>query len=163
MWKKHAFYNPNSDSTYAPSGDNESEMLEINSKNKNIEKINNFIVPNLHSTILEYIESFKFDWFTKWEGYSGLKFIRYFPGQRMRNHCDHIQQIFDGSKKGIPILSIIGILNDDYEGGDLIMFEDKTIKTKKGDILLFPSNFLYPHEIAPVTKGVRYSYVSWVW
>ena len=70
VWKKHAFYNPNSDSTYAPSGDNESEMLEINSKNKNIEKINNFIVPNLHSTILEYIESFKFDWFDVWSGYS---------------------------------------------------------------------------------------------
>ena len=43
------------------------------------------------------------------------------------------------------------------------MFEDKKIDTKKGDLLIFPSNFLYPHRIAPVTKGARYSYVSWVW
>ena len=81
----------------------------------------------------------------------------------MQNHCDHIHSLFDGEIKGVPILSIIGILNDDYEGGKLIMFEDKTIETKKGDLLIFPSNFLYPHKIAPVTKGVRYSYVSWVW
>ena len=162
IWKKHDWQKYDG-SRYLASKNNEPEQLDLNAVTVEMDKINDFIIQNLHSTILEYIKSFKFDWFTKWEGYSGLKFIRYFPGQRMRNHCDHIQQIFDGSKKGIPILSIIGILNDDYEGGDLIMFEDKTIKTKKGDILLFPSNFLYPHEIAPVTKGVRYSYVSWVW
>ena len=92
-----------------------------------------------------------------------MKFIRYFPGQTMQNHCDHIHDIFDGERKGIPTLSIIGILNDDYEGGELIMFEDKKIDTKKGDLLIFPSNFLYPHKVTPVTKGVRYSYVSWVW
>ena len=81
----------------------------------------------------------------------------------MANHCDHISSLFDGKRKGIPILSIIGLLNDDFEGGELIMFEDKKIDTKKGDLLIFPSNFMYPHEIMPVTKGVRYSYVSWVW
>ena len=82
----------------------------------------------------------------------------------MENHCDHIHSMFDGERKGIPILSIVGVLNDDYEGGELIMFDgDKTISTKKGDLLIFPSNFLYPHRITPVTKGPRYSYVSWVW
>ena len=39
----------------------------------------------------------------------------------------------------------------------------KKIDTRKGDLIIFPSNFLYPHKITPVTKGVRYSYVSWVW
>jgi len=121
------------------------------------------MMPKIQSVILEYIESFKLDWFTGWQGITGTKFLRYFPDQLMQTHCDHIHSIFDGKKKGIPILSIIGILNDDYEGGELIMFGDKKIETKKGDILIFPSNFLYPHKIAPVTKGVRYSYVSWVW
>ena len=37
------------------------------------------------------------------------------------------------------------------------------IDTKKGDLVIFPSSFLYPHEICKVTKGSRYSYVSWVW
>jgi len=129
----------------------------------NIGKINDFIIRELRSTIKEYIESLKFDWFDGWTGYSTIRFNRYFSGQIMQRHCDHIYDMFDGERKGIPILSIIGILNDDYEGGELIMFEDKKIDTKKGDLLIFPSNFLYPHEITPVTKGVRYSYVSWVW
>ena len=162
-WVKHNWYAPRTEILDTLSGDNEPEnMLHYMFSDKILE-INDFIVQNLRSTILEYIESFKFSWFNGWAGYSGIKFIRYYPGQKMQNHCDHIQSIFDGERKGIPILSIIGILNDDYEGGELIMFKDKKIDTKKGDIIIFPSNFLYPHEITPVTKGVRYSYVSWVW
>ena len=55
-----------------------------------IHKINDFIIQNLHSTILEYVESLKFDWFGDWTGYSAIRFNRYFPGQTMLNHCDHI-------------------------------------------------------------------------
>jgi len=165
VWEKHSWYDNRVDASIQKyEEDTELDILFINSqKNENILKINNSILQRLHSTILEYIESFKFDWFEGWEGYSDIRFNRYSPGQEMHNHCDHIHSLFDGEKKGIPILSIIGILNDDYEGGELIMFEDKKIDTKKGDLIIFPSNFLYPHEIAPVTKGVRYSYVSWVW
>jgi len=162
-WQKHEWYTYRTDSNAAPSGENEPEVLYPEMFSFNIEKINEFIIQELHSAILEYVEGLKFDWFYEWSGYSAMKFIRYYPGQTMLNHCDHIHDMFDGEIKGIPILSIIGILNDDYEGSELIMFEDKKIDTKKGDLLIFPSNFLYPHEITPVTKGVRYSYVSWVW
>ena len=162
-WKKHDWYDPQTDSNNTLSGDNELEVLHANMFSYNIGKINDFIIQNLHSVILEYVESLKFDWFVDWTGYSAIRFNRYFSGQIMRRHCDHIQSMFDGERKGIPILSIIGLLNDDYEGGELIMFEDKKIDTKKGDLLIFPSNFLYPHKVTPVTKGVRYSYVSWVW
>ncbi len=163
IWEKHSYYEPHSDSTYALSGDKEPEILPPTPKIESIEKINDFIVGNLHSTILEYVESFEFDWFGSWKGYTSIRFNRYFPGQTMLEHCDHIHSMFDGERKGIPILSIVGILNDDYEGGEFIMFEDKKIDTKKGDLIIFPSNFLYPHEVTPVTKGVRYSYVSWAW
>ena len=155
-WEKHNWYSYRLDSDNTLSGDNEPELCTD-------EKINEFIIQELHSTILEYIESLKFSWFNGWTGYSRIRFNRYSSGQTMLNHCDHIQSMFDGERKGIPILSIIGILNDDYEGGELIMFGDKKIDTKKGDLIIFPSNFLYPHKITPVTKGVRYSYVSWVW
>ena len=78
-------------------------------------------------------------------------------------HCDHISELFDGQRKGIPTLSIVGLLNEDYEGGELIMFDNYEIKLKQGDLMIFPSNFLYPHKVEPIKKGVRYSYVSWVW
>ena len=162
-WKKHDWYRNHTDSFGTPSGENEPENIRQDCFSHKVAKINEFIIQELHSIILEYIQSFKFDWFGEWKGYSSLKFIRYYPDQKMQNHCDHIHDLFDGQTKGIPTLSIIGTLNDDYEGGELIMLEDKKIDTKKGDLLIFPSNFLYPHQVTPVTKGVRYSYVSWVW
>jgi predicted 2-oxoglutarate/Fe(II)-dependent dioxygenase YbiX len=43
------------------------------------------------------------------------------------------------------------------------MFDDYEIKFKQGDVIIFPSLFLYPHKVEPVKKGTRYSYISWVW
>ena len=70
--------------------------------------------------------------------------------------------MFDGERKGIPILSVLGVLNDDYEGGEFVLIDEK-IDLSKGDIIIFPSNFMYPHKVEPVTKGTRYSYISWIW
>ena len=62
VWKKHSFYDPNSDSAYAPSGDNEPEMQWGNDpKNKNIEKINDFIVQNLYLNIFVYSNIFVYN------------------------------------------------------------------------------------------------------
>jgi predicted 2-oxoglutarate/Fe(II)-dependent dioxygenase YbiX len=64
-------------------------------------------------------------------------------------------------------LSIIINLNDEYEGGDLIFTDQKEkeikrLKLGKGSIVFFPSNFMYPHSIQPITKGTRYSIVAWL-
>jgi predicted 2-oxoglutarate/Fe(II)-dependent dioxygenase YbiX len=47
---------------------------------------------------------------------------------------------------------LLGVLNDDYEGGEFIMFDDYEIKFKAGDLIIFPSIFLYPHLVKPVKK-----------
>lgn len=53
-------------------------------------------------------------------------------------------------------------LNDDYEGGYWSFWGGKkTLRVPKGSAILFPSNFMYPHQIMPVTKGDRYSIVTW--
>jgi len=62
--------------------------------------------------------------------------------------------------------SCIFLLNDDYEGGELVFkFPGEEnlykINTKKNRIIIWPSNFLYPHSVLPVIKGTRYSVVSW--
>ena len=102
-------------------------------------------------------------WYSGWAGYTEVRFNRYNVGTQMHIHCDHIHSMFDGTRKGVPTLTILGSLNNDYEGGDLLMWEQKKIHLPAGAVVMFPSNFLYPHRITPVTKGVRYSYVSWVW
>lgn len=60
------------------------------------------------------------------------------------------------------VLSVLLYLNDDYEGGE-IEFRHSGIKFKPepGSVLFFPSNFLYVHEVYPVTKGPRYALPNW--
>ena len=96
-----------------------------------------------------------------WSGFSQIRFNRYDKDQIMSKHIDHIVSLFSGNPRGIPILSILSLLNDNYQGGEFIMFDDYEIKLKAGDLLIFPSVFLYPHLVKPVTKGIRYTFVSW--
>ena len=115
------------------------------------------------NAIHNYITDLNFPWFDCWKAYSEIRFNKYSENTKMAQHCDHIHTLFDGENKGIPILSVLGILNNDYKGGEFIMFEDEEIKLNEGDLLIFPSIFLYPHKVEPVTKGIRYSFISWVW
>jgi PKHD-type hydroxylase len=61
-------------------------------------------------------------------------------------------------------LSISILLSDpsEFEGGELQFkgMEDQKVLTKQGSIVVFPS--FIEHKITPVTKGVRYSAVTWV-
>ena len=94
--------------------------------------------------------------------WSVINFLRYTHEQRFERHVDHTNTIFDGERRGIPTLTIIGWLNDDYEGGEFYVCDNK-IDSKPGDVIMFPSNFLYPHEVKSVLSGVRYSWVTWVY
>ena len=123
---------------------------------------------DLHDLVWKALEKYilkeyKQKYHNGWAGFSYIKFNRYSKGQIMTKHIDHIKSLFDGERKGNPTLSLIGALNDNYSGGELIFFDDYKITLKEGDILLFPSNFMYPHKVKPVTKGKRYSFVSWSW
>lgn len=86
---------------------------------------------------------------------SGYDLLKYEVGGFYTTHTD--------SFKDRPrAVSCSFALNDDYEGGEWAFFNrEKVIKVPKGAAVMFPSNFMYPHEIMPVTKGVRYSIVTW--
>jgi len=89
------------------------------------------------------------------ESDSGYELLRYQTGQFYKQHTD--------SYKAQPrAVSCSFALNDDYEGGEWAFWNrDLKLKTKKGSVVLFPSNFMYPHEILPVTNGTRYSIITW--
>lgn len=111
-----------------------------------------------------YINELGRPYFRSWGGFSGVRYNRYNPGTTMQLHCDHITSLFP-QDAGVPILTVLGLLNDDFTGGEFQLFYDNedVIPLEKGDIIIFPSCFLYPHRVTPVIKGVRYSFVSWVW
>ena len=122
-----------------------------------------FLQDSLWDLIKKYIEDFNYPWFDSWSGYTRVRLNRYPVGTEMRIHFDNITSIFDGEIKGTPLLSIVGSLNDDYTGGDLVFFDDYEVKLSKGDVVIFPSSFMYPHKVTPVTSNYRLSFVSWVY
>ena len=89
-----------------------------------------------------------------------VRFNKYSIGEGIEKHVDHIHALFNSRPSGIPVLSLVGCLNDDYEGG-VFHLCDSPVDIKAGEFIIFPSIFLYPHYVTPVTKGTRYSWVSW--
>jgi len=121
----------------------------------------------IHSKLRDLIKFYqtkvlKNSFWTDYQAISKPRYNIYTEETQMHAHVDHIYSMFDGYLKGIPILSIVGVLNDSYEGGKFIMWDDFEIPFTTGSILLFPSTFLYPHRVNPIIKGTRYSFVSWV-
>jgi Rps23 Pro-64 3,4-dihydroxylase Tpa1-like proline 4-hydroxylase len=86
---------------------------------------------------------------------TGYNLLRYKEGQFYTQHTDS----FKSQQRSV---SCSFLLNDDYEGGEFAFFDREIIiRGGKGSIVMFPSNFMFPHEIMPVTSGTRYSIITW--
>ena len=86
-----------------------------------------------------------------WEAFN---FIKYGPGQHFKEHHDH------GFSYNCTV-SLVSYVNDDYEGGELYFrLQDLKVKPEAGDLFIFPSNYMYPHQAMPVTSGTKYSIVT---
>lgn len=83
-----------------------------------------------------------------------IHLLKYGPGGHLPAHQD----------QGVSsrVLSSVMYLNDNYSGGE-IEFVNSGVKVKPeaGSIIFFPSNFLYIHEVYPITDGFRYSMPHW--
>ena len=122
-------------------------------KNKKVRlKLDKYIFLSASKCIQEYNTNYPH---CRIEEDSGYELLKYPEGGFYTQHVD--------SFKARPrAVSCSFILNDDYEGGEFAFF-DRELKYKldKGDAIMFPSNFMYPHEIMPVTQGTRYSIITW--
>ena len=158
-WTPHTWYSPTANTMVSE------ETQELDIQDSTMDQMN-LIAPHLHKEFYHYSEKYKFD-STKTDKiayqFSTIRFNRYRSGQIMRQHHDHIHSLFDGMKKGIPVLSVILNFNDDYKGGQLYFWHDYEIKLGKGDIIIFPSLFMYPHGVKEPTEGERCSGVCWAW
>lgn len=86
---------------------------------------------------------------------TGYGLLRYKEGQFYVQHTDS----FKNQQRSV---SCSFLLNDDYDGGEFAFFDREIIiKGSKGSIVMFPSNFMFPHEIMPVISGIRYSIITW--
>jgi predicted 2-oxoglutarate/Fe(II)-dependent dioxygenase YbiX len=124
----------------------------ISKNKKNRESLDNQIFECTKNAIIQYCDDFPDLEISSDSGYTLLK---YEEGQFYKQHVDSFKQ-------EQRALSCSFILNDDYEGGEFAFFDRKIkLKPKKGSVVMFPSNFMYPHEVMPVQNGIRYSIITW--
>ena len=78
-------------------------------------------------------------------------------GHKMRPHSDY------GAQNEFPNREYASIiyLNDDYEGGNLVIPELKFVnRPKKGQLVTFAGGKLF-HGVTTITKGTRYTSICW--
>ena len=101
--------------------------------------------------VQDYCRMFNIADLRYWEAFN---FIKYEPGNHFQEHHDH-------SFSYNCTVSLVGYVNDDYEGGELYFrLQGITYKPEAGDLVIFPSNYMYPHQAMPVKSGTKYSIVT---
>jgi hypothetical protein len=99
----------------------------------------------------DYCRRFNIHNLKYWEAFN---FIKYEAGHHFMEHHDH------GFSYNCT-LSLVAYLNDDFEGGELFFrLQGINYVPKAGDVVLFPSNFMYPHQAKVVHSGTKYSLVT---
>ena len=128
-----------------------SHSLVINHNAKRKE-IDNKLYESASKCINKYNNKFKYAGVQQDTGY---ELLRYQTGGFYKEHTDSYLQ-------EPRLISCSFALNDNYKGGEFAFFDNEIqYKLSKGDALMFPSTFTYPHQILPVTKGIRYSIITW--
>tara|TARA_R100001082_G_scaffold73489_1_gene42233 strand:- start:6608 stop:7159 length:552 start_codon:yes stop_codon:yes gene_type:complete len=85
---------------------------------------------------------------------------KYQEGGFMSEHADAIHHSH-GQQYGFPEVSVLFFLNTNYGGGELVI-SNNIYKPKKNSAIIFPANFMFPHYVKPITKGTRYSIITWL-
>jgi hypothetical protein len=103
------------------------------------------------SVVKHYSRNFNIGELRYWEA---MNFVKYGPGQHFQEHTDH------GYSYNC-VVSLVAYPNDDYVGGELeFRLQGIKVKPRAGDLFIFPSNFMYPHQAMPVNSGTKYSIVT---
>lgn len=163
-WVKHTWYNESlhqRNEKFSGVDQDYKELDVLYHNNNNFTEIEQELIPFLVRSCEDYCEANSYDSQIVVSNLSNFRFNRYEEDTLMQKHYDHIHTLFTPPIRGIPTLSFIGILNDDFDGGELVFFDDYKIPPKKGDLIIFPSCFMFPHKVNKITNGTRYSFVAW--
>jgi YVTN family beta-propeller protein len=113
-------------------------------------KYDRIYVENSLDNCLRHYESL---WHLQMQYKEAFNFVKYLPGKYFKIHADH------GPYYSCTISAVV-YLNDDYEGGEIeFVRHGITIKPEAGDIIVFPSNFVYEHASLEIFSGNKYSVV----
>lgn len=86
-----------------------------------------------------------------------LKYYEIFNFLKYNEGIDQFKIHTDDAENYSARTSAVMYFNDDYEGGEIAWPRlNLKIKPKVGDIIIFPSNYIYEHETFCISKGTKY-------
>lgn len=106
------------------------------------------------NALYPHVEDYGQYWGVVMRYYEVFNFVKYEgTGKHFAVHADH-------GPAYVTTVSAVAYLNDNYEGGELIFprFGLK-IKPEPGDLVVFPSTYIYEHSSEPIINGDKYSIV----
>lgn len=128
-----------------------STIIGTDEKSEIIKESWQYLFDSMNSAVKDYCGMYPMEPLEYWES---INLVKYYPGNHFQTHAD------DGASYK-SVVSLVGYLNDDYEGGEITFpAHDVTVKPEKGDLVIFPSNYMFMHRAMPVTSGVKYSVVT---
>lgn len=133
--------------------------FKISSNNLGPKTPENAELYDMHEEIFQALRQCIDDYGNYWgvgiRFYESFNFVKYDgPGTHFKVHADH-------GPTYVCTISAVIYLNDDYEGGDIWFprLDNLSIKPKAGDIVIFPSTYIYEHASQDMISGVKYSVV----
>jgi hypothetical protein len=134
--------------------------LDLSNMDDSLTKVHwsNLLYSSFSNKIMDYKKNLNISDFPL-QKVSNISILKYENTGFYTWHTDHFAEI-------PRTMSCILLLNNDYEGGNLCFRNpdesgEWEVEVKPNRMIIWPSNFLYPHTVKPVTKGTRYSVVAW--
>lgn len=112
----------------------------------------------MHESIFQKVRKCMDDYGRYWgvgiNSYEAFNFVKYEgAGTHFKIHADH-------GPTYVATISVVVYLNENFEGGELYFPRfDLKYKPKTGDIVIFPSTYIYEHASEDMISGTKYSVV----
>ena len=119
----------------------------------------NYFYKKLHEVYTtEYMEKYSMLKNSEQHSAKGMSVQRNNPHQGY--HTWHQESADIGSST--RVVNYMLYLNDVAEGGETeFLYQGKKIKPEVGKLVIFPTNFIYPHRGNPLYKGSKYIITGW--
>ena len=113
---------------------------------------------DIHEDAFQKIRACTNDYSASWgvgiQYFEAFNFVKYDgPGTHFKIHADH-------GPAYVTTVSVVAYINDDYEGGEIYFPRfNLTIKPEAGDVIVFPSTYVYEHASQDMISGTKYAIV----
>jgi hypothetical protein len=132
--------------------------FKVSSKNLGLRNSYNSPLYDMHQKAFDSIKPLTDDYGNYWgvglQYFEAFNFVKYEgSGTHFKIHADH-------GPAYVTTVSVVAYLNENYEGGEIYFPRfDLTIKPKTGDVVVFPSTYIYEHASNDMISGTKYSIV----